>query len=244
MPKVALSYGHGANTYEDVRSKFVIVGGKVYEEHTFNATVGEKVRAILERHGVDVLVVQPPMGKDVPLQVRTDKADKWKADLYWSIHANAASPSARGLCAFYWKTSPDGKRAADLYAKFAKEYGFPLYSGGTYPSQRGDWTNFHELRETDMPAVITENGFMTNPDDFELIFKNKDGFYDSLSLIHAKAILAYLGIAYKAPAKPATVAPKKKFIFTTGTFTEGYPAIEDFEKFMKDKNFKYKKLEI
>ena len=81
MAKVAISYGHGKNTWEDKHSKGVVVNGKVYEEHTHNYQVGTRVKAHLERHGVKVLEVQPPNGKDVDLKTRTDKANAWGADL-------------------------------------------------------------------------------------------------------------------------------------------------------------------
>ena len=212
MAKVALSYGHGANTYEDKHSKFVVVNGKVYEEHTHNAEVGVRVKRILEAHGVQVLELQPPNGKDVPLQTRTDKANAWKADLYWSIHANAASPSAKGWCGFYWKGSANGEKIAKLYAKHVKELGLPLYStDGIYPSEKGTWSDFHELRESNMAACLTENGFMTNEDDFKKIFLNEGGHWDKLAYAHSKAILEYFEMKYDSiksgETKPAP-APK------------------------------------
>jgi N-acetylmuramoyl-L-alanine amidase len=232
MAKVALSYGHGANTYEDKRSKFVVVNGKVYEEHTHNAEVGVRVKKILERHGVQVLVVQPPYGADVPLATRTTAANNWKADIYWSIHGNAAGASARGWCAFYWGPSGgNGKKLAELYAKHVKTLGLPMYSDdGIYPSQPGTWSDFHELRETNMPAVITENGFMTNPEDFKYIFLNKDGHYDKLAVAHAKAILEYFGIAYKAEVAPTPppVQPAPSLIRVRKTWADAKSQIGAF----------------
>jgi hypothetical protein len=198
MAKVALSYGHGANTYEDKRSKFVQVGGKIYEEHTHNAEVGVRLKKILVAHGVQVLEVQPAYGTDVSLTTRTNKANSWGADIYWSIHSNAGASSARGWCGFYWKGSSTGLKLAQLYAKHVKATGLPAYSTDyMYPSERGTWSDFHELRETAMPALLTENGFMTNSEDFKYIFQNKNGYYDFLAVAHAKAILEYFGIAYK-----------------------------------------------
>jgi hypothetical protein len=210
MPKVALRYGHGANTYEDKHSKGVVVGGKVYEEHTFNAAVGVKVKNILQNHGVTVLEIQPPMGKDVPLSVGIKKANDWKADLFWSIHANAGTSLARGLCAFYWSTSEKGKKAAEFYAKYAKEEGLPLYHNGLWGSIEGTWNAFQELEDTNMVAVLTENGFMTNPEDFKLIFQNKDDFHNVCARINAKAILSYFGIKYKGGTTVAAPKPKEE----------------------------------
>jgi N-acetylmuramoyl-L-alanine amidase len=216
MAKVALSYGHGSNTYEDKRSKFVIKNGKVYEEHTHNYQVGVRVRDILKAHGVSVLEVQPANGKDVALSTRTKKANDWGADLYWSIHANAGTPSAKGWCAFWWQGSKEGQKASRLYADEMKAIGLPMYSDGDYMSQRGTWSDFHELRETKMVAVLTENGFMTNSEDFKKIFLNEGNYYDKAAIGHAKAILRYFGIAYKGAevastptAKPASVDTSK-----------------------------------
>lgn len=195
--KLVLSYGHGSNTWEDKHSKGVVVGGKVYEEHTFNSIIGEMVRKIVESHGIEVLVVQPPMGKDVPLKTRTDKANAWGADLYYSIHANAEKPSVRGYTAFYWSTSKDGKQVAETYAKYLKEYGFPLYHNGAYPSVKGTWNDFHELREAKMVSILTENGFMTNPDDFKQIFLNDGKIHETLAIVHARTILDFFKVPYK-----------------------------------------------
>lgn len=213
MAKVALSYGHGSNTFDEKGSKGVYKNGKAYEEHTFNATVGEKVRKILQAHGVSVLVLQPAFGRDVSLSARTSKANAWGADIYWSIHANAGTSSARGLAGFYWSTSSQSKKLAQLYAKYCKAENFPVYSGDyMYPSQRGTWSDFHELRESAMPALLTENGFMTNAEDFKLIFLNAGDFHNRLARAHAKAILEYFGIKYDSgkagESKPAPTTYK------------------------------------
>lgn len=204
--KLVLSYGHGSNTFDDSGSKGIIVAGVKYEEHTHNATVGEKVRKIVEAHGIDVLVVQPPFGKDVPLKTRTDKANAWGADLYYSIHSNAAKPETKGYTAFYWKDSAAGKAAAEDYAKFAKAEGFPLYHNGVYPSVAGTWNDFHELRETNMTAILSENGFMTNKEDFKRIFQNEGGALDKEARVHAKTILEF----FKVPYDPSKGQPVRK----------------------------------
>lgn len=217
MARIGLSYGHGENTYREKHSKGVTVGGVQYAEHTHNYQVGIRTKSIVERHGVDVLEVQPPNGRDVPLETRTNAANAAKVDLYYSIHANSGDPSARGWCGFYWSTSAAGKRIAEIYARNMAAIGLPMYHGGTWGSVRGTWNDFHELRETNMVALLTENGFMTNPIDFEIIFKNKDGYWDRMAEAHAKTILEYLNIGYKENAPVAApVAPTP--VSDNGTF--------------------------
>jgi LysM repeat protein len=217
MAKVALSFGHDENTYETGGGKGVKVNGKVYEEYHFNKAVGEKVNAILKAHGVTTLVVTGSLSN------RTSKANSWDADIYWSIHANAGASSARGLAGFYYEGSKTGLKLAQLYAKYCKAENFPVYSGDyIYESQRGTWSDFHELRQTAMPALLTENGFMTNPEDFKLIFLNQGNFHNRLAYAHSKAILEYFGIKYDAyksgeKKKPAPTPVKPAPAPTAGT---------------------------
>jgi N-acetylmuramoyl-L-alanine amidase len=214
---IVLSYGHGEETYRVKHSKGVTVNGVQYAEHTHNYQVGTRVKAIVERHGVSVLEVQPPNGVDIPLRMRTDKANAANVKLYYSIHSNSGASTARGWCGFYWSTSAAGKRIAEIYARNMAAIGLPLYHGGTWGSVKGTWNDFHELRETHMVALLTENGFMTNPEDFQYIFLNKDGYWDRMAEAHAKTILEYLGKAYiekapeQAPVAPTPVAPSGTF---------------------------------
>ena len=62
--------------------------------------------------------------------------------------------------------------------------------------------DFYETRMPKMYSVITENGFMTNKEDFERIFHNKDNYYDKVARVNAKFALDVLGIKYKGDAKP------------------------------------------
>lgn len=252
--KVAISYGHGSDTY-DKGSKGVTVKNVKYPEHEHNYKVGVQVTKILKEHGVDVLEVQPPNKKDVSLSLRTKQANGWKADLYYSIHSNAGTPKAKGYAGFYWSSSKEGKKIAEIYAKHIKEAGFPLYSGGTYPSVKGTWSDFHELRETAMPAILTENGFMTNAEDFKTIFLDKKA-QEREAIAHAKTILEYFGIKYKGkatekapvkatePAKAPVKAPAKETkkelhrVFVNdkqvGAYGSRENAVDHLEKALKD----------
>lgn len=207
MVRVILSYGHGENTFKETGSKGVIVNGTRYAEHTFNAKVGEMTRKILEEHGIKPMVVQPPNGRDVSLSTRISQANKTDAELYYSIHANAGDKDAKGVCAFYHgygSSANANKKKAEIYAKHAKAEGLDLYHGGVWGSTKNGWNDFRETREPKMFSVITENGFMTNKEDFECIFKNKDNFHEKMARVHAKTILEILGVKYKEPAKPAS----------------------------------------
>jgi N-acetylmuramoyl-L-alanine amidase len=193
MAKIGLDIGHGKNTYPP--SKGVRVNGKDYHEHDFNSRVGIILEKLLVAQGHEVFKAQQPFAIDVPLRERTNYYNSLNLDLIISIHANAASPSARGMCAFYWGSSSKGKQVADLYAKYVKEYGYILYSEGTYASRQSHWSNFHMLRETKAPAILSENSFMTNPEDFKLIFQSEE-YPQHVAEIHARTVADYFKVKY------------------------------------------------
>jgi N-acetylmuramoyl-L-alanine amidase len=206
MAYVGIDIGHGKNTFPP--SKGVWEGKIPHHEHTFNSNVGIQLDAILKRHGVKTYMAQKPFATDVPLITRTNRYNRENVDLIVSIHANAGVSSAKGVAAFYWyKDAPNSKRLAELYADEAKKAGLPLW-GGARPSIKGEWSEFHMCREPKMASILTENGFMTNSEEFKKIFKDS-GYVKKIAEVHAKAVLRYLGIKYK-PETVKTEGNEKK----------------------------------
>jgi N-acetylmuramoyl-L-alanine amidase len=200
MAKVGLDIGHGRNTFPP--SKGVYKNGKAYHEHTFNANVSIKMESILKRHGVEVIMGQRPFANDVPLSTRIDLYNRENVDLVWSNHANAGVSSASGIGIFYWyKNAPRSQKLAEYYVAELKNNGMDLWGDGLFESIKGTWSEFAICRDTEMTAVLAENGFMTNAKDFELIFNNP-GYVEKVAVMSCRAILRYLGIAYKPEVKP------------------------------------------
>jgi N-acetylmuramoyl-L-alanine amidase len=198
MPKVGRDIGHGSNTWETGGGKGVRRNGKVYEEHDFNSKLAIELDKHLIRNGIDVVEIQKPFSPEVSLTERTDYYNQLNVDLVWSLHANAGVSSASGICAFYWHDHEQSKRAAKFFVEELNAAGFDTHGNGLHASMTGSWTNLHIVRETKMTAVLTENGFMTNPTDFEEIFgRNQKKYIKKLAVVHAKAICRYFGISYK-----------------------------------------------
>ncbi|SDX65613.1 N-acetylmuramoyl-L-alanine amidase [Salimicrobium album] len=194
---VAFDYGHDEDTWEDTGGKGVRRNGKKYEEFHFNRDVGEQARKIVERHGLRVYVTQPASGERVTLNQRTYRANRRNVKAFVSFHANAGTPAADGACVFAWKTSSNANRLADNIVAQFKNAGIDLHGSGRHYSRRGHWTNFHVLRETNMPAVLIEHGFMTNKQDFKEIFGEDSREYrKKCAIADAKGVLDYFGISY------------------------------------------------
>jgi N-acetylmuramoyl-L-alanine amidase len=207
MVTVALDIGHGSNTFPP--SKGIYKDGKAYPEHSFNQKLVTAIDPLLQANGITTIIYQKPNKPDVPLIQRTNYYNAQGVDLVYSIHANYNDSSAvNGRCAFYWHTSSKSKRLADTVVDEIKKAGYSTHGDGLHASERGSWTNLHICRETKMPAVLVENGFMTGSSDFDLVFGSKQSAYiKDMAVVHAKAICRYFGIKYNGkdvtPVKPS-----------------------------------------
>lgn len=105
------------------------------------------------------------------LRLRVNDANSWGADYFISLHTNAAvQASATGSEAFVFsKPSVAADLASDILEQMS------LYTG---LRNRGVFarTNLYVLRRTAMPAVLLELGFITNPNDAELMSEQPELF--------------------------------------------------------------------
>jgi N-acetylmuramoyl-L-alanine amidase len=133
---------------------------------------------------------------DTSLSKRVNKANfaakNYKASLYLSIHGNAAqNKNARGFEVF---TSP-GQTKSDIYAEllfYRVKSQFPnwIFRADTTDGDHDKEARFHVLTQTNMPAVLSENGFFTNYHDAKLMFDTD--FQNKIALCHARAVGDYI----------------------------------------------------
>ena len=115
----------------------------------------------LERLGHDARFTHQRPGKHrkVSLRKRSKAANKMKADLYISIHADA------------WKTIKPEGASAFVYSKGSTAYRIAqailptLQEGIGWHGKQPKIANFYVLRKTHMPAILFEIGFVTNAED-------------------------------------------------------------------------------
>lgn len=152
MSKIVIDPGHGG---KDPGA----TGGGVCEKAVV-LNVSKKIAAFLEAKGCTVMLTRET-DVFVELSDRARMANAAKADLFVSIHCNSARSNARatGMEVYhYTRASEDSKRAARvIYDKLLPVCG--LRGRGV----KAD--NFAVLRETAMPAVLVELGFISNPGD-------------------------------------------------------------------------------
>ena len=106
------------------------------------------------------------------LTERVRRANLWGADVFISLHTNAAvNPAANGTEALIY--SKESTVAFNLAEDILRE--LTLVTG---LKNRGivERPGLYVLRRTRMPAVLVEMGFITNPTDAELMATSPDLF--------------------------------------------------------------------
>lgn len=116
----------------------------------------------LEDLGHNVAYYRQSSTAETELYDRVRHANRYGADLYVSVHCNAfTDPVANGAEAFVCN---DGCLQAKAYAE---EMLAAVCSVGGMRNRGVKTANFYVLRQTDMPAVLLELGFLTNSADRE-----------------------------------------------------------------------------
>lgn len=202
MVKIAIDAGHGFNT----PGKRSPIGER---EWTFNDKVARAAINELNKYkGVQILRLDDPSGKtDVPLITRTNKANKFGADILVSIHHNANTSkwgSWGGVETFVQEKigGPKSNKLAKLvHSRIVKAMGL---------RDRGVKTNnLHMTRESYMPAILTEGGFMDSTTDIGAL--RDDSKLKAQGVAIANGIVEYFGLTKdnSKPSKPTETKPSK-----------------------------------
>lgn len=103
----------------------------------------------------------------VPLTERAEIANELNASLFVSIHFNhCESPEVQGIEIFYYKDEKNPFSARLLASKKLGEEVLARITKHTGASSRGvKKANFAVVRETKMPAILIEGGFLSNSEE-------------------------------------------------------------------------------
>ncbi|ETT67308.1 MULTISPECIES: N-acetylmuramoyl-L-alanine amidase family protein [Paenibacillus] len=174
---VVLDAGHGAKD-----SGAVGVTGK-YEKN-FNLAVILKAAALLRQENKIDVVLTRSDDTFLELKERAAIANNLGADLFISVHANSSgSAAASGTETYYQRDA--SKALANVMHKYLVQ--------ATGLSNRGvRYGNFHVIRETKMPAVLLEVGYLSNKKDEALLFT--EALQNNVAASMVSGIKEYLGI--------------------------------------------------
>lgn len=160
--------------------------GEVLYEGVRNRRVLKCLAELLFENHIDYSIVSEEW-KDNTLGDRVRKANKiaettHQSCIYLSIHHNAYGNgwnNAHGISTYHFPKSEKGFKLASVFQK-------EIVSEMDWRSRGVKNANFYVLKNTHMPAVLTENGFMTNLKEAEVLMSDEGSY--KLSLAHFEAI--------------------------------------------------------
>jgi N-acetylmuramoyl-L-alanine amidase len=166
-------------------------------EYEFNFDVVKRIRRKALDLGIDTVYINPrPDTENMTLSEIVRRVNNFYADnhdcVFMSIHANAAElkgdskwSKANGAAVFIAKkASEESKRLARLLVKNVSDLAM-LENRGVKRA------NYRVLAETECPAVLSENGFMTNHNDATKL--STPYWRDKIAIAHIWAMLDYCG---------------------------------------------------
>lgn len=218
MAKVFLSAGHGGSD----------PGAAAYglKEKEINLQILLSCDNVLKAHGITTVCSRTKDEND-PVTQEVQEANASGADLAVSFHTNAGKGD--GSESYYHATSTQGKKLAELCEKHVKQIG---------QNSRGVKTkNLAFTRDTKMTATLCECAFVDNDTDNNIIDTVEE--QKAFGVAYAKAILEYLGIAYKG-ATGEQKPPSKPSTPQGNTYTGG-SIVDYLESIGKDSSFNARK---
>ena len=168
------------------------VTGSGSEEYNMNL-LADAMEPYLLSNGIQFTRNTPDMTAGSSIR----QANRGNYDFYLALHSNGAPPErygqVRGVIAFYYPTSSNGRRAAEIFADNLKSV-YPLPNLVTTRST----TTLGEVRDPKAPAVLLELGYHDNYDDARWVEDNRDAIARNLVL----SLTEYFGLPFIQPITP------------------------------------------
>ncbi|HYE80714.1 MAG TPA: N-acetylmuramoyl-L-alanine amidase [Clostridia bacterium] len=162
-------------------------GGASLDEHfnekDINLDISLKLKRLLINDGARVVLTRE---SDVSLEKRSElqlsryKRDldgrrriinESKADIFVSIHSNCfrSSPQTKGALIFYYSDSVKGKKLAQFISNSIDEILYRNFLGNYKLASKVLTKDLYILRNTEIPGVLVEVGYMTNREEGRLL---------------------------------------------------------------------------
>lgn len=145
-----------------------------YQEAEIVLDIGAAVAHYLGEAGCIARVMQSHnlWGEEPAYPCVIDTANKWKADIFVSLHCNSSGRANTASGTECWAFAPGTQ--ADTLARCVQAQ--IVSSLGTYDRGVRYNPDYAVLKLTNMPAVIVEMGFINNDSEAQLMFSRKDEF--------------------------------------------------------------------
>lgn len=177
--KVVIDPGHGG---EDPGSK----GSSGLYEKDFTLSLSKKVVELLEKNPDCKVYMtrEDDTFLSAKERYRPKFANELQADMYISIHGNTfTNPSISGTETYYYK-----EESLTLANTIHKH----LLNATKFSDRGVKKEEYFVLKDTTMPAVLLEIGYLTNPQEEQMMFR--EDFQETVADAIYEGILEYLNI--------------------------------------------------
>ncbi|WHY15763.1 N-acetylmuramoyl-L-alanine amidase [Peribacillus frigoritolerans] len=183
MTKIFIDPGHGGKDPGAV--------GNGLKEKDITLKIANKVKSMLEGYK-DVSVKMSRTGDTFPsLSARTKAANEWGANIFLSIHINAGGGAGYEDYVYTSASAKAKECQSTIHAEIMKVIDM---------KDRGKKSaNYHVLRTSSMPAVLTECGFIDNAGDAAKL--KTSVFIEKLSKGHVNGLVKAFNLKKKAAAE-------------------------------------------
>ncbi|MBT2661961.1 N-acetylmuramoyl-L-alanine amidase [Bacillus sp. ISL-45] len=211
MVKVFIDPGHGGTDPGAV--------GNGLREKDLTLQIATRVKNILIQEYDNVSVLMSRTGdQTVSLTERTNAANAWGANFLLSIHINAGGGTGYEDFIYPGVGTPTTTYQSNIHAAVLALVDF--YDRGKKTA------NFHMLRESNMPALLTENGFIDNSNDAAKL--KSSSFIENIARGHANGIVKSFNLPKKATAVYHTVVSGDTVYSLSRTYGSTTQQIKDW----------------
>lgn len=236
MFKIALTAGH--YRYTAGKRCMKKLDPNETREWVLNDRICDKIENLLKAYeGYSLIRTDDTTGeKAIEVKDRTKSANNFGADIYISIHHNAGVMGGKGggIVAYVYNKTKNAvtlEWQKDLYNALIKHTG--LKGNRATPLAK---SNLQECRETTMPAVLLELGFMDSATDVPIILT--EDYADKCAKAIVEVIVTKGKLAKKVViSEPVSEPSNKKYQVQAGVFSNRKNA-EKLVQELKEKGYK------
>lgn len=168
-------------------------------EKNLTLAISLKIRDLLTNYQNVQVRMSRETDKTLTLSQRSQMANTWKADYLISVHINAGGGTGYED---YIYTSASGKSAQNqsiMHTEILKQ---------TNLVDRGKKrASFHMVRASNMPAILTENGFIDHPNDAGKL--KQSSFIAKLAQGHVNGLVKIFDLKTKSQPSPTPIPERK-----------------------------------
>ena len=159
-------------------------------EKDINLQIAQRVKVHLEKNGLQVIMTrEDDVMEDTKLEdmkKRVALINEIKPEITVSIHQNSYSDAGvKGAQVFYYRNSEVSKRAAEIMQQELRKVDAENTRQIKFNS------DFYMLKKTEVPTIIVECGFLSNPGEAEKLISEE--YQEQMAQAISSGIMTWLG---------------------------------------------------